>query len=77
MGRRDYATCKDCGAKRAEVGMLSHTRLCGSCAEKRLIENVDGLHYHRSDVMRRWRRGIAASVGAILIDDLTIDDDDG
>lgn len=77
MGRRDYATCKGCGAKRADVGMLSHTRLCGSCAKERLLENVDGIHTHSGPAFDRWRRAMAASVGAVLIEYLPIDDVSG
>jgi hypothetical protein len=34
-----------------------------------MLANVDGLHYKRGEPLDRWRRAMAASVGAILIDD--------
>jgi hypothetical protein len=69
MPRAEYAKCKVCGRRREEVGLMSWTRLCGDCAAARLNENIDGIHFHRGPAFLRWRRGMAASVGAILPED--------
>lgn len=50
--------------------MLSRSRLCTECAHRILNENVDGIHHHRGPAFDRWRRSMALSVGAILIDDV-------
>jgi hypothetical protein len=34
------------------------------------MENQDALHYKRGPELTRWRRAMAASVGAILLDDV-------
>lgn len=70
MADRRRARCKNCGKRREDVGLISWGGYCGECGKELLIANVDGLHYHRADVLLRWRRGIAASVGAILVDDV-------
>lgn len=33
-------------------------------------ENVRGIHFHSGPALLRWRRGIAAGVGAILQEDI-------
>jgi hypothetical protein len=70
MAKSKYASCWRCGAKRADVGMVSHTRLCSKCSHERLLENVDGIHSHEGPAFDRWRRAMAASVGAVLVDDI-------
>lgn len=61
--------CKGCGSHSTEVGALSWTGLCTVCATERLAENVIGLHTMSNPARDRWRRGMAASVGAVLLDD--------
>ncbi len=70
MPRADYKTCKACGRHANEVGPLSWTRLCAECGAARLHANIDGIHEHDGPAFLRWRRSIAASVGAVLVDDL-------
>ncbi len=70
MPKPTYATCRACGAHRDDVGLLSHTRLCGPCAKRILLDNIDGLHEHKGEPMQRWRRGMVACAGGILMDDL-------
>ena len=70
MPRHDYKRCRACGRHVDEVGELSHTRLCGSCGEAINYQAADEQHHHRGEFFQRWRRGIAASVGGVLIDDL-------
>lgn len=69
MGRIDYKTCKVCGRHADVVGELSHQRLCRECGEANLYENVTGLISHNGPAFRRWRFAIAASVGAVPLDD--------
>jgi hypothetical protein len=64
------AKCKGCGARRDDGEQLSWTGLCQRCGKARLADNIDGLHEHRGPAFLRWRRGMAASVGAVLLDEL-------
>ena len=59
MPRLDYARCKDCKGARQETGPLSCTRLCSQCAERRLRENVFGIHEKHGPAYERRRYGIA------------------
>lgn len=62
--------CKVCGGHKDQVGAISRRGKCGDCA-KRLVEDaLDDLHYHRGPTLLAWRRGMAASVGALLVDDV-------
>lgn len=63
------AWCKGCGKHRDEVGTLSWTGLCTPCAVARVAENVDGLYYMKGAPLQRWRRGMASSIGVVLVDD--------
>ena len=69
MPRDDYKTCKACGRHVDEAGPMSRRRLCAECGEERLRENIDGIHFHRGPAFTRWRRALAASVGAVLLDE--------
>ena len=69
MPRPDYKTCKECGGHTSAVGPLSHTRLCRSCSIAREEQNFDGLKTHTGAAFLHWRRRIAASVGAGLLDE--------
>lgn len=70
MPRADYKTCKVCERHADECGPLSWTRQCGDCGTSALVENIEGIHRHTGPAFRRWRHGIAASVGAVLLDEL-------
>ena len=70
MARIDYKTCKACGKHASEVGPLSHTRLCGPCGIDRETRNIVELAEHNGPYFQYWRARIAASVGAVLLDDL-------
>lgn len=48
---------------------MSAIGLCQECGNERLIENVEGLRTHSGPAFQRWRRGMAASVGAALLDE--------
>jgi len=70
MGDSRYKSCKGCGRPSFEVGILSWTRLCSGCSHERLDENITGLHTMTGPPVLRWRRQVAASVGAVLIEDI-------
>jgi hypothetical protein len=69
MPKLTYKTCRECGRHTDEAGPLSHTRLCEVCSYNLLTENVIGLATRSGPALARWRRGMAASVGAVLLDD--------
>jgi predicted MarR family transcription regulator len=70
MPRADYKTCRECRKHVNEIGPLSHTRLCRSCAIALSAENYTGLTTRSGEAFAHWRRSMAASVGATLLDDL-------
>ncbi len=66
-----YKTCRVCRRTAGEVGQLSYNALCVHCRESRFTENVDSLKAHSGPWFNHWRRAMAASVGAVLVDDDT------
>jgi hypothetical protein len=72
MPRLDYRHCKTCGRHASEVGNLSHTRLCPECGKATMNENIEGIATHSGPAFTRWRRAMAASVGAVLLDDVQV-----
>lgn len=70
MGRPKIRHCRECGELFDPLD-LSHTKLCPSCGLERLEENVRGIAAHSGPAFDRWRRAMAASVGAMLLDDAT------
>lgn len=72
MPRLDLKTCKQCGGHARDVGVLSHTRLCMECStENRRAAALD-LANHSGPYFQAWRRGVAASVGAVFLDDVAV-----
>jgi len=64
-----YVLCKGCGKHRDEAGgELSATGLCLECGIERVKENATGISEHRGSAFTRWRRGMAACVGAVILD---------
>lgn len=49
---------------------MSWTGLCVDCAKSHVCDNLDGIMGKTGPALLRWRRKVAASVGAVLIDDL-------
>ena len=49
---------------------MSRSRLCPECGPAILAENVTQLAAHNGPRFNDWRRGMAASVGARLVDDM-------
>lgn len=66
--KHPHRHCKGCGASRELYGRLSAIGLCPVCGDARMTANVEGLRAHSGPVFRRWREGMAASVGARLLD---------
>jgi hypothetical protein len=48
---------------------MSWTGQCQPCALEALSENISGIALHRGPAFYRWRRAMAASVGAVLVDE--------
>jgi hypothetical protein len=67
---RTYARCRQCGARRDEGASLSKRGYCSDCGPARHKQQLDDLHYHQGPHFTAWRRALAASVGAVLLDDL-------
>ena len=61
--------CRACKKHDSECGPISWRGLCGECGPRLSNENADALHFMRGPEVLRWRRGLAASVGAILPED--------
>ena len=59
MPKRQYLSCKACGRRREEVGLLSHTRLCGECAERRQERNIVGISTKTGPAFVRQLVGMA------------------
>jgi hypothetical protein len=68
MPKAGYKWCKGCGKHTNEVGPLSHTRLCVPCGKARLAAAIVEQKQHRGPTFQHWRRQIAASVGAVVLD---------
>jgi hypothetical protein len=67
---RPAGGCRNCGApgrRRRERSAGGYCRVCGpAVAEKAQWE----MHFHDGPTFEKWRRSMAASVGALLPDDL-------
>jgi len=50
--------------------MISWRGKCVPCAKRRVEENLDALMTHSGPALERWRRSVALSVGAVLVDDV-------
>lgn len=64
------ATCQRCRGHRSVVGPISWSGLCQNCAIVRVADNVEGMALKHEPHLLAWRRAVAASVGAVLLDDL-------
>jgi hypothetical protein len=69
MPDRRRTTCRNCNRNRDEVGPISWTGKCERCAVELASENVLSLIDHHGEGFNRWRRGMVASVGGVLLDD--------
>jgi hypothetical protein len=71
MGHAHYARCQVCGITREEYGLMSWTGLCGPCAKQRRLDNLEQMTTRSGPNFQKWRRRMAASVGGVILDDLT------
>lgn len=67
--------CLICRQHDSVVGPISSRGKCRACAVARIEENMDGLIGKSGPALRRWRVGMAASVGGRLLDELPADSD--
>lgn len=70
MPREDRKNCRHCKRHVSEVGPISHSGACSECGLARMNQNILELHARSGPSLIRWRRAIAASVGAVLLDEL-------
>lgn len=63
-------SCRVCGKHKNEVGAISWSGNCANCAMLKLEYNVLSIHTRSGEPFKEWRRSVAASVGAVLLDDL-------
>jgi hypothetical protein len=61
--------CHGCGRHVSEVGRLSARYKCNDCGEGAMLRNVHELREHTGESLEKWRRGMAAAVGAVLVDE--------
>jgi hypothetical protein len=47
--------------------LISWRGLCSTCGPRRSEENITGLKLMQGEPLQRWRRGMAASVGGIIL----------
>ena len=70
MPARNRVRCRVCKRHRDEVGPISWGGYCGVCGPAIHAQHCDDLHYHRGPGLLQWRQSMAASIGAVLIEDL-------
>lgn len=69
MGQPARARCRTCNGHRSEVGEISWAGYCIRCGVATRDAANDDLHYHRGPTFEKWRRAMAACVGAVLVED--------
>lgn len=62
--------CKACGRERRADEVLSARAKCAECSRGRMVGNIMAMVDHSGPGFLAWRRRVAASVGAILFEDL-------
>lgn len=63
------ASCRKCHRHKSVCGPISWTGQCLDCAKVAQAENIYGLGTMTGYPVGRWRRAVAASVGAVIPDD--------
>lgn len=51
---------------------MSHVRLCGGCAERRLLENIEQMESRSGINWTRWRIGMILAAEPIGLDVLSV-----
>lgn len=69
MGQPLYRYCRYCGRHSGEVGTLSWSRQCTECGLIHFYANMEGMLTMTGHYASHWRRRMAASVGAVLVDE--------
>jgi|GraSoiStandDraft_46_1057282.scaffolds.fasta_scaffold1835845_1 predicted amidophosphoribosyltransferase len=64
-------TCQNCREHADKVGPISWRGYCAVCGPELAQAAASDLHYHRGPKFERWRLRLAASVGAVLVDDVS------
>lgn len=59
-----------CGKPDTEVGPITWGGLCMECAHRKLNASIEEQHAHEGPTFQLWRRGMAACVGAVVLDDI-------
>ena len=70
MASNHRVRCRICRRHESEVGPISWRGKCGDCGKAVYDNAVDQIHYHAGPEFLHWRRKVAESVGAVLVDDL-------
>lgn len=73
MARPRRIFCRRCYRHVSECGPLSARGRCVECGEGAMLANARELAAHSGPAVLRWRRGVAAGVGALLVDDVSDD----
>jgi hypothetical protein len=60
-----------CGKHTSEVGPISWRGKCRPCGLQRERDAIIQLAHHNGPMFDHWRARMAASVGGVLLDDLT------
>ncbi len=69
MARGNRAHCRACGRHRTDAGEISWAGYCSRCGPAIRNQQNDDLHYHQGPYFHQWRQAVAASVGAVLVDE--------
>jgi predicted amidophosphoribosyltransferase len=69
MPDKTRVRCQVCKRHRNEVGPISWRGYCERCGLELAREAAANLHQHNGPKFEHWRRRLAASVGAVLVDD--------
>lgn len=61
--------CKVCGRHESEVGPISQKGFCIEHGMEALVSNIVQMRARSGPNFAKWRQRMAASVGAVLIED--------
>lgn len=67
-------TCKICGRPRQEGELFSARGKCPDCGNGRMLTQTGEMRDHSGVYFQEWRRQVAKSVGAVVLDDLQRDE---
>ena len=71
---RNGIVCRFCERHISECGPLSARGKCSDCGVGKQAATIIDMHTHSGYFFQRWRRGMAASVGGVLLDDVQPDE---